>query len=420
MKGLIMQKILSASLLVMSLASCDEQKFKADHAQRPDPKPLNHVIKVMGLDEESDGGKKQLQTIDTLDLIIQGADDRKLSEITETIYRPVDLYFVLDSSGSMQEEINVIRSAINRIVDQLSAKGIELHVGVVGFVDSTTSMNSRTLALTGDIASFKNFLTSMRVQSNADASESALMAVQKAVELLKTGPGRPNALKAIVTITDVVGHNGGPEGTSTRDCSIDQTVNAINSYVSSISGSTEFRFFYDVPDPAFNNSSSDQHVSFQCNGFNAKTQMEAILNNITTDKPVDQRGAPLLNAAGRLNWPLTETGLVNNLVPLLQSEINSDVTGSCLAKSAELFSGAEKLYSWQAANLEDIYNGKTGANELELKNVLGKQRQSGTQDLTLKVQRCCLTEESIATKKFGQCDLTFTQSIKYEILNVNP
>lgn len=309
-----------------------------------------------------------------------------------------------------------------QIVKRLQDKSIDLQAGIIGFVDSFAGVDSRTLKLTANFDTFRSFLNGIKPYTNSDYPEASMYAVRKAVERFSLGDGRSGALKTILAISDVVGHNGSTkeDTTEVRDCGVAQSIQAINQYANNSTTSGDFRFFYDVPDAAIANSSTDAGASEVCGGFNAKTQMEAIINGILPDKPIADRGGPLLDNKGQLNWPLTESGLVDTLVPLLESKVSEAISGTCVAESAILYDGSKEIYTWKPTSIAEVLKMKNSGNELPMDDVIGSSRAAGEQELTLKIERCCYTTEQISDENFATCQSKFTQSIKYEIVNEVP
>jgi len=423
---------------MVGLVACNSTSFKREDRVEPPkpalipPVPADHTINAMGMGEKVDGGAKKVATIDKVDFVIQAADSRVLDENVLSKKQPLDLYFALDMTASMGDEMNAVKEGITRLADELSNAGIDMKVGIVGFVDSFGETTARTFKLSSDVAAFKKFIGNITPKSNEDFPEASLHAAQQAISLLQdTATSRPDALKALVVIADVIGHNGAllPGGSPSRDCSTNKLVADINAFAGKLASPEHFKFFYTVPDPALVPNTDENAGAFKnCAGDTDPTgvtgikQMQAVLGAILPAVAMAKRGGPLLDSAGKPAWPLTQNNLVNTLVPMLSENITrEDVMGSCLAQSADLYEGSKKIYSWapdQMSAVNDAY--KNPGNELRLPNVLGTDRPEGTIKLEMKVERCCVTANDIKDGNFNKCFKSYTQSIKYEVTSVKP
>ena len=430
-------KFVLFALAAILVAGCNSTSFKREDRVEP-PKPVlippvaaEHTITSMGMGETVDGGTKKIATIDKVEFIIQAADSRILDENVQTKKQPLDLYFVLDMTLSMGDEMAAVKDGISRLADELNGAGIDLKVGVVGFVDSFAETSARTFKLSSDVGAFKKFIERISPQSNEDFPEASLYAAQHAISLMQdVATSRPDALKAAVLIADVIGHNGALlGGARTRDCDVAKLVTSINDYSKKLASAENFKFFYSVPDPAIVPNIPENAGAFKTctssvepTGITAIKQMGAIMDGILPGVAKAKRGGPLLDSAGKMVWPLTQNNLVSTLVPMLSvNTTREDVMGSCLAKSAELFEGSKKIYTWAPDDLAKVNQAYRGAgNELRLPNVIGADRPEGTVKLDLKVERCCVTAEDIKNNNFNSCYKNYTQNIKYEITSVKP
>jgi hypothetical protein len=413
-----------------ALAACNETEFKrSTKVAEPIPPPVaqDHVIKSMTMEESVTESPREIKSIDRLDLVIQAGDSRKLDESVSEKKQGVDLMFVLDTTGSMKDEMDAVKDGISQIADSLKTSGVDFRVGMVGFVDSYADAAARTIPLTDDIARFKLRLALISPQSNQDFPESSIYAAREAVKRLgDSSVSRPDALKVIVLIADVVGHNGSlaAGGSPVRDCSVAGLASEINAYAASLPGGmTNFKFYYSVPDPAVVDENDLNAGAFvDCTGtknktgYVAKVQMEEIMNSILPSVEKSKRGGALVDNAGRALWPLTQSNLVATLTPLLRVETSRmDVSGSCLATHAELFEGSKRIYQWSPKELAEVNSAFSSTNEIRLPNVLGNPATEGKRQLDLKVERCCIASEDLAASRLTSCERTFTQSIRYDV-----
>ena len=420
-------KLIQIPLLLVLAVGCNNSDFSGNNKSKkkqPPPKPSDHVITVMGVDEVSDGGKKTISTIDNVRLIIQAGDSNQINNDTTT-KQPVDLYFVIDSTASMTEEIQSVKTGVSQMVSQLKAENIDLQVGFVGFIDSEQSVEQRLFRLSDDIPGFQEAVNRLQPTSNQDYPEAGLFAARRAINLFRQpGAGRPEAIKAILMITDVIGHNGATtEGPQTRDCNVNPLVTDINNYATALGNQNQVKFFYVVPDKA-NAGSNDQGATIDCSGetgsFNIIDQMRSVVSSILPTIPEAQRGGPLVDNSGRIAWPLTSNNMTGTLVPMLKETVNqSNATGSCLAETAELKEAGRTLYTWKADSLATVGSQRNSNNQLQLDDVFkNADLTEGTHQLDLAVTRCCVALDQLSSNP--QCTRRYTQTIRYEIIAKRP
>jgi len=424
---------LAAGLLSLACNTTDFNRTDKVEKPIPPPVPEDHVLTSMGMDEKISGGLKTIQTIDKVDMVFQAADTRVLDEDVTTTKQGLDLMFVLDTTVSMVDEMDAVKNGINQIADSLKSSGIDFKVGMVGFVDSFAATRARTFKLSSDVAAFRSFITRIQPEGNEDFPESSLFAAREAVKMLgDAATARPDAMKVIVLIADVVGHNGSTlaGGKPTRDCSTAGLVSEINAFATGLPGGQDnFRFFYTVPDPSVLVNNTENAGAFKnCAGnddpagFTAKKQMEEIWDRILPNVERARRGGALVDANGRILWPLTQTNLVSTLAPLLRTNTaRADISGSCLATKAQLYEGNRVIHDWSPAQLADVNASfASGNNEIRLPDVLKDSRTERARRLDLRVDRCCVTAADIAAGNFSVCRRTYTQVINYEITVTKP
>lgn len=142
--------------------------------------------------------------------------DGKLSKDDFTVYedgkeRPLtgfefsstslDLVFVFDDSGSMDDEIAAMKRETKELTNQISSSGIDARYGLVSFRDSPET----DLALASDADDLKNAVDSLRASGGGDFPEDNFDSIEEALDL----DFRDSAQKVIVDITDAVSHHSG-------------------------------------------------------------------------------------------------------------------------------------------------------------------------------------------------------------------
>ena len=418
---------------LLTLAACNATGFKgSNRVVMSDPLPVarDYTIVAMGMDEDVDGGQVQMASIDRLKVVFQAGDRRIVGTDTSTVRQAVDLYFALDTTASMTEVMRAVKNGITGLVSELRRSGLDLNVGLVGFVDSFASVDARTFRLSSNYTGFQNFLSSIQPTGNDDYPEAAIYGARRAIQLFKSG-SRQGAFKAIVLIADVVGHNGSQTagGTPQRDCSVLALVNEINSYAAALPRVDDFKFFYAVPDPrrvTFNNDNYGAFLNCQsqedANGYTAIRQMEDIVNQILPAVNPAQRGGALRDGAGNVAWPLTQNNLVSTLVPMLQDNpVVRDVLGSCLASRAEIFENGERISAADSINPASALRSlESGDNTLNIGDAIPRGGHQGTRDLELVVDRCCVSAEDLRAGRTNTCRTTYRQTIPFKVDMTSP
>jgi len=426
----------SLVLGLLPLVACNATGFKgSNRVVMTEPLPIarDYTIVAMGMDETVDGGQVQMATIDRLKVVFQAGDRRIVGTDTSTVRQAVDLYFALDTTASMTEVMRAVKDGIKGLVSELRRSGLDLNVGLVGFVDSFASVDARTYRLSSNYTGFQNFLSSIQPTGNDDYPEAAIYGARRAIQLFKSG-SRQGAFKAIVLITDVVGHNGSQAagGNPQRDCSVLALANEINSYAAGLPRPDDFKFFYTVPDPTrvtFNNDNYGAFLNCQsqedATGYTAIRQMEDIVNQILPAVNPAQRGGALRDGAGNVAWPLTQNNLVSTLVPMLQDNpVVRNVLGSCLASRAEIFENGERISGQDAtaginpaAALKSL---ESGDNTLNLGDAIPRGGREGVRDLELVVDRCCVSAEDLRAGRTSTCRTTYRQTIPFKVDMTGP
>ncbi|HEX8004082.1 MAG TPA: hypothetical protein VF519_15445 [Mycobacteriales bacterium] len=167
---------------------------------------------------------------------------------------PLDLYFMTDSTGSMRGAIAAVQEGVQDIVDELTAAGINLHLGVAEFRDYPPAPEDGTKAPTEQTYPYKRHRAVGPVDDDlADALEnirtgggygddSALEAIYQAV----TGAGRdgvtadiapgqgaqfrPDALKVVLVASDEEMRVPSPAEPWNAGPSMDAAVAALNAH----------------------------------------------------------------------------------------------------------------------------------------------------------------------------------------------
>lgn len=121
--------------------------------------------------------------------------------------RLTDIIFIMDNSGSMQDEQNSVAANVNNFVNQLSASGVDFALGLCRYGSATNNGNpiiEENGILTSDAYYFKN---NIWTRNSANGSrEPGYYAIQQAASSFAF---RPGAQKIFIIITDENPNQGG-------------------------------------------------------------------------------------------------------------------------------------------------------------------------------------------------------------------
>lgn len=146
------------------------------------------------------------QTIDRQQ-IAAGADDTlevRREPIDTASGRGVDLVFVIDTTGSMSDKIEGLLATCARFVADFNALGLNHRIAIVSFGDLKVRGDKiQNTAFTNKVEVTQKSLKHIpRNGGGGNEGESSLEALERALSL----PFRPDAVKAIVLITDEPAH----------------------------------------------------------------------------------------------------------------------------------------------------------------------------------------------------------------------
>jgi VWFA-related protein len=113
---------------------------------------------------------------------------------------PVDIAFVFDETGSMQDEINAVRDNCIAFADNLKKLHMDARLALVTFSDKV----ERVKDYTADVNEFKSWLASIRADGGGDEPENPLDAMDRAMKLETRG----GAKVVFILITDASFHSG--------------------------------------------------------------------------------------------------------------------------------------------------------------------------------------------------------------------
>ncbi len=85
--------------------------------------------------------------------------------------RDVDLAFILDTTGSMSEEIAAVKATIQKVASALASSNVRLRVGLVEYKDRTDSFVTRVYPMTSDAAKFSRTVAGISAGGGGDTPE---------------------------------------------------------------------------------------------------------------------------------------------------------------------------------------------------------------------------------------------------------
>ncbi len=107
----------------------------------------------------------------------------------------IDIAFVVDTTGSMSEEIDALRDTLEHVASSLGSLGITPRVGLVEYKDRGDEYVTRLHQMTTDCNGLAGRITSLRAEGGGDTPEHVNEAVRVAVRQLKF---RPESLARLV------------------------------------------------------------------------------------------------------------------------------------------------------------------------------------------------------------------------------
>jgi hypothetical protein len=86
--------------------------------------------------------------------------------------RTVDLAFILDTTGSMGEEIAAVKSTIHKVAATLGQRDVAFRVGLVEYKDRSDPFVTRVYDMTSDVGSFQSDVSRLSAAGGGDYPES--------------------------------------------------------------------------------------------------------------------------------------------------------------------------------------------------------------------------------------------------------
>lgn len=86
--------------------------------------------------------------------------------------RDVDIAFILDTTGSMSEEIAAVKATIQKVATALSSNNVRVRIGLVEYKDRTDSFVTRVYPMTTDAGKFSRTVAGISANGGGDTPES--------------------------------------------------------------------------------------------------------------------------------------------------------------------------------------------------------------------------------------------------------
>jgi Mg-chelatase subunit ChlD len=113
--------------------------------------------------------------------------------------RQIDLAFVLDTTGSMSEEIEAVKQTIKAVSDQLSNAQTDVRIGLVEYKDRSDCLLTRTFPFSSDLRGFSNSVRNISASGGGDMPEDMHKGLDAALDKLSW---RGEATRMVVVIAD--------------------------------------------------------------------------------------------------------------------------------------------------------------------------------------------------------------------------
>jgi len=305
-----------------------------------------------------------------------------------SVQRPVSIMFALDVTGSMQGQIETVKSGVKDFVTQLVSRGFHPRLGVIPFRDKVPypgnngDVSEGRLELTDDVNRVKDFVQTLRALGGGDANEAALGGIKAAVQALRDGDDRPDAVKIVMVVTDQPGHHGA----STKDC----TLAPLTNYLGLLTEAEQrnFKLFYSSPT-----------TGYGCSGFaSAQAQMSKILESVFLAEPL------IANRGGLIPWPFATTNLVNDVVNMLVKTA-PPIDLACINDTVDVsLSGKpflSRLMSDRGASFRALEESRPVSLALTMNDADHLAFEAGHGIMT--ASRCCVSKAAAKAGDFGSC-----------------
>lgn len=117
------------------------------------------------------------------------AVELKLEQQRTLPSRTIDVVFILDTTGSMNEEIEAVKATVAKVARALRGAQVDIRIGMVDYKDRGDAYVTRVLPLSGDLQGISREAAGLSASGGGDTPESANQALHVAVNQLAWGNG---------------------------------------------------------------------------------------------------------------------------------------------------------------------------------------------------------------------------------------
>jgi hypothetical protein len=139
---------------------------------------------------------------------ISGAPGQQLQTVTigggAGAVRRFDLAVVIDTTGSMGDELEYLKAELRSILDDVKAKhqGLDVRLALIAYRDKGDEYVTRSFPFTGDLGAVQANLSAQRADGGGDYPE----AVEQALARAMAFDWRPDAVKSMLWVADAPPH----------------------------------------------------------------------------------------------------------------------------------------------------------------------------------------------------------------------
>ena len=101
--------------------------------------------------------------------------------------RTIDVAFILDTTGSMAEEITAVKSTIQKVASSLDGGAVHVRIGMVAFKDRGDAYVTRVYPMTTNLQAFQKDVADIRANGGGDIPESVNEGIHVALTKLDWG-----------------------------------------------------------------------------------------------------------------------------------------------------------------------------------------------------------------------------------------
>lgn len=125
---------------------------------------------------------------------------------SQSLEDSVNVIFLIDTTGSMDEYINGVKDRAIEFSNVLNSKGVAFNLGLIGFGDLSENEKPSIYPFTSDIKKFQNNVKNIPRTYGGDIPESSLDSLESALKLLDNSKVSADSKNIFILITDAPPH----------------------------------------------------------------------------------------------------------------------------------------------------------------------------------------------------------------------